>query len=139
MSARRGFTLIEVLIAMGIFLFGVTALIGLFQYGGGMETGARARAALAPAVEPLVQDLLDRAWRVDGSGAYAGLAEIRGETVPGAADYRYDLEVLPGAEGPALRRAEVRFYQRSAENPVVRIHFLLPRTVPVERRLREKS
>ena len=45
-TRAAGFTLIEILVAMAIFLFGVSAVLGLFQVGGGYEQEARARAEL---------------------------------------------------------------------------------------------
>ena len=127
-----GFTLVEILVAMAIFLFGVSAVLGLFQVGGGYEQDARARAELAPAIEPLLTTLRAEAWALDGEGSVA-LLERRGEAVPGTSGYRYDLVVEPAGEMPALRRAEVRFYRRSPERVLARVGFLLPQRIPVAR------
>lgn len=134
-----GFSLIEVLLAMGLFLIGVTALLGLFQYGGGMESGARAHSELAPAIEPLVEELVQNAWLLDASGGVTTLREIRGEVVPGAPDYRYDLLLDDANKFAALQRAQVRFYRKSPDRPVARISFLLPREVPLDRRIQESK
>ena len=129
---RAGFTLVEILVAMAIFLFGVSAVLGLFQVGGGYEQDARSRAELAPAVEPLVAALKAEAWATDPEGA-AVLRERRGEPVPGAPGYRYDLVVEEAGPMPALRRASVRFYRRSPERVLARAGFLLPQRIPVDR------
>ncbi len=135
MRRTRGFTLVEVLVAMGIFLLGITALMALFQYGGSLQVGARSHAALAPVLEPLVEDLVDEAWLPDPAGGLAGLRDYRGEPVPGAPEYRYDLEVS-GTEGPSgVRRAVLILYRDRRDHPVARVPFLLPRRVPVARRL----
>lgn len=136
MRPRRGFTLIEVLLAMAIFAVGVSALMGMFQFGGSMESEARAYAELAPAINTVLEDVKANAWRLDRSGAIAGLREYHAEPVPGAPGYRYDL--LADAGGDAeLRRAALVFYRSSPEHPVARVEFLLPRHVPLQRRLQQ--
>lgn len=134
MSRRAGFTLVEILVAMAIFLFGVAGVLGLFQVGGGFEQEARARAELAPAVEPLVARLKAEAWQADAEGRLT-LVEQRGVTVPGAPAYRYDLVVEESA-APTLRRAQLRFYRSSPERVLASAAFLLPQSIPVDRRVR---
>lgn len=135
MRRHRGFTLVEVLVAMGIFLLGITALLALFQYGGSLQVGASSRAALAPVLESLVDDLVDEAWLPDPAGGMAGLRRYQGEVVPGAPEYHYDL-VVSEEEGPArVRRAVLVLYRERRDQPVARVPFLLPRRVPVARRL----
>lgn len=132
---RSGFSLIEVLLAMGLFLVGVTALLGLFQFGGGMENTARAHAELAPHVEPLVQKLLDEAWMLDSGGGTTRLQEFLAQPVPGAPDYKYDLIVENPKRADGLPRARLRFYRSNPERPVARLSFLLAKQVPMSRRL----
>lgn len=133
MRRNAGFTLIEILIAMAIFLFGVSAVLGLFQVGGGYEQEARARAELAPAVEPLVAQLKAEAWQTDQDGGLV-LGARQGVTVPGAPDYKYDLEVEE-SDVPTLRRAVLRFYRRTPERVLASAAFLLPQQIPVSRRV----
>jgi len=134
-SKQHGFTLIEVVIAIAIFMFGITALLGLFQVGGNMEQDARVHAELAPSVEPLVDYVRQNAWIIDAKGKVTGLKEMKGETVPGASGYRYDLIVRPAGDNPALRRAELRFYRKSPDRVLSRVTFLLEETVPIARYL----
>lgn len=130
-NSRQGFTLIEVVIAIAIFMFGITALLGLFQVGGSLEQSARVHAELAPSVEPLVESVRQNAWIVDAKGKVTGLREIKGEAVPGAAGYRYDLIVRKAGDNPALRRAELRFYRKSPDRVLSRVTFLLEEEVPI--------
>ncbi len=132
MSRRAGFTLVEILVAMAIFLFGVSAVLGLFQVGGGFEQEARARAELAPAVEPLIAQLKAEAYEADAEGLPA-LRSRSGEAVPGAPDYRYDLVVEADPMVPSLRHAVVRFYRRSPERVLARAGFLMPQRIPITR------
>ena len=136
MIRRSGMTLIEVLIAMAIFVFGVTAVLGLFQLGGGLESRARVEAEMAPALEPLIAHLRDAAWRQDPQGAWLPPAVPAGAPVPGAPDYRYDLVVYPApADRPDLVRAQVSVWRTAPDRVLVRASFLLPRGIPVARRV----
>lgn len=130
---QQGFTLIEVVIAIAIFMFGITALLGLFQVGGNLEQSARVHAELAPSVEPLVEYVRQNAWVVDAKGKVTGLREMKGEAVPGSSGYRYDLIVRPAGDNPALRRAELRFYRKSPDRVLSRVTFLLEEDVPIAR------
>jgi hypothetical protein len=130
---RNGFTILEVVIAIGIFMFGITAILGLFQVGGNLEQSARVRAELAPAIEPLIAELRREAWLTNAVGEPTGLREYIGTDVPGVPGYRYDLIVRPPGDNPALRRAELRFYRKSAQRVLTRVSFMLERDVPIER------
>ena len=132
---QQGFTLIEVVIAIAIFMFGITALLGLFQVGGNLEQSARVHAELAPSVEPLVEYVRENAWVVDAKGKVTGLREMKGEAVPGGSGYRYDLIVRAAGDNPALRRAELRFYRKSPDRVLSRVTFLLEREIPIARYL----
>lgn len=134
-NQRQGFTLIEVVIAIAIFMFGITALLGLFQVGGNLEQSARVHAELAPSVEPLVEYVRQNAWIIDDKGKVSGLREMKGEAVPGASSYRYDLIVRKAGDNPALRRAELRFYRKSPDRVLSRVTFLLEEEVPIARYL----
>ncbi len=130
----NGFTILEVVIAIGIFMFGITAILGLFQVGGSFEQSARVRAELAPAIEPLIAEIRRDAWLINAGGDVTGLRDYTGVDVPGVPGYRFDLKVRPAAENPALRRAELRFYRQSPERILTRVSFMLERDVPIERR-----
>jgi len=134
-SRRSGMTLIEVLIAMAIFVFGISAILGLFQLGGGLEMRARVEAEIAPSLEPLVARLRAETWRQDAQGAWLPPVERRGEPVPGAPDYRYDLVVYPASvDRPDMVRAQVRIWRLAPDRVLTQASFLLPRRIPVERR-----
>ncbi len=134
MMRRAGMTLIEVLVAMSIFLFGITALLGLFHFGGDQEQRARTHAELAPHLNELVEQLVADAWLLEDDGSVLRARAYEGEPVPGAPDYSYDLRLEEGAN-PELRRAILSVWRRSPDRPVVTQAFLLPRAVPLERRL----
>ncbi|MBL8804803.1 MAG: prepilin-type N-terminal cleavage/methylation domain-containing protein [Planctomycetes bacterium] len=55
--ARRGFTILEVLVAMAILLVGMTAVLGLLSFGAAMARSAALKSAAAISVEAIVADL----------------------------------------------------------------------------------
>ena len=131
---KHGFTIIEVLLAMALFLVGITAVLGLFHAGGSLEQEARDRTLLAPIVQELVADARRNAWRVDATGTWLGLTEMKQEPVTGAPGYFYDLQVSLGQD-PDLARATLIIYRKRPDRPAILLPFLLPRSVPVARRL----
>lgn len=135
----QGFTIVEVLLAMGLFLFGISALLGTFQIGGGMEASARTHAELAPAIEPLVAQIREEAWLLDGSGQPTQTRQYFDEPVPGVPGFKYALYLPPEGGNASLPLAELHFYRRDPERIEARVSFLLPRRVPTERRLAETN
>ncbi len=128
---RRGFTLIEVLVAMALFLIGVSAILGMFQLGGGLDRRGLTEARLAPRLEELAHALRADAWQVDAQGDFTGVRPVQGAEVPGAPGYRWDLVVYPAPEAhPDLVRAEIRFWRRDPERVLARTSLLLPRRRP---------
>src|SRR5439155_26732903 len=56
-AARAGFTILEILIAMGILLFGMTAILGLLTFGAALGRTAQLRTSAAAVAEAVVADL----------------------------------------------------------------------------------
>jgi len=137
MMRRSGFTLVEVLLAMGLFLFGISAMLGMFQVGGGFEASARKHAELAPAIEPLVKEIRDNAWLMDSAGQPTKLRIYLDEDVPGVPGYRYALELRDSGTNLDLPLANLHFYRKQRERTELTVSFLLPRQIPAWRRLAE--
>ena len=136
---RKGFTLIEVLIAMGLFLFGITAMLGMFQFGGGLESSARTHGELAPAIEPLIEYVRENAWLLDEAGQESEIRIFLDEPVPGVPGFRYALVVQEPGNNPYLRQAQLNFYRKDPARTEASVSFLLTRKVSVSRRLREST
>lgn len=140
MTARRtqsGFSIVEVLLAMGLFLFGISALLGMFQVGGGMEGAARTHSELAPAIEPLIAQIREEAWLLDAQGQPTQVKRYFDEPVPGVPGFQYALYMEDSGGNPDLPRAELHFYRRDPERIEASVSFLLPRRVSAARRLAE--
>ena len=56
-TARAGFTILEVLVAMAILLVGMTAVLGLLTFGAALTRTAQLRMEGASAVEAVNIDL----------------------------------------------------------------------------------
>jgi pilin/secretion family protein with methylation motif len=138
-TSRYGFTLIEVMLAMGLFMFGISALLGMFQFGGGMESAARTHSELAPAIQPLVRQIQAEAWMLDSSGVANELRVYFDQPVPGAPEFLYALDVQDAAESPNLRLARLTFYRKDFERVEASVSFLLTRRIPLARRLSETA
>ena len=133
-SKHGGMTLIEVLLAMGIFLVGITALLGLFHYGGGLAQKARSHAAIAPLLSSLVEEVRLQAFALNSNGTIGVMREFNHRPVSGAPGYHYQVEAKP-TNDPVLYQATMLVYRDSPERPAVTLRFLLPKQVSVVRRL----
>jgi pilin/secretion family protein with methylation motif len=138
-SRHAGFTIVEVMLAMGLFLFGISALLGMFQVGGGFEASARTHAELAPVIEPLIEQIRSEAWLLDSSGQPTEIRQYFDVPVPGVPAFKYALFVNENGGDPNLRLAELHFYRRDPERIEASVAFLLPRRVPASRRLSEQT
>lgn len=136
---QAGFSIVEVLLAMGLFLFGISALLGMFQVGGGMEGAARTHSELAPAIEPLIAQIREEAWLLDAQGQPTELRRYFDEPVPGVPGFQYALYVEDAGGNPNLPLAELHFYRRDPERIEASVSFLLPRRVSAARRLAERQ
>ena len=56
-SQRSGFTIIEVVVAMGLLLLGMTSILGLLSFGAALSRTAQLRNSAASAAETVVADL----------------------------------------------------------------------------------
>jgi prepilin-type N-terminal cleavage/methylation domain-containing protein len=110
----RGFTIIEVLLAMAILLFGMTAVLGLLMFGAGLSRTALLRTTAASAIEavaadldetlfPMVEgeagppvDIKDRALPGETGIVYSATAH---ENPQNALEYRVDIEMSWSSAG----------------------------------------
>lgn len=86
-----GFTILEVLVAMGILLVGMSAILGLLSFGASMTRNAALKSAGASAVEAVVADLEENFFPLVRD-------EVTGEVRVGAPD-AIENRPVPGHEG----------------------------------------
>lgn len=67
-NRQDGFTLIEMLVAMGILVVGVTTILGLLTFGAALQRTAERQSEAALAAEQVVDDLRNLAFPVNPDG-----------------------------------------------------------------------
>ncbi|MCK6447996.1 MAG: prepilin-type N-terminal cleavage/methylation domain-containing protein [Planctomycetes bacterium] len=85
-ARRGGFTLIEILLALGILLIGLTGVLGLLTFGAAMSSAAVLRRDAAAASEAVFADLEERLFPIvveDGVEFVGEPLEITRRPVPG--------------------------------------------------------
>ncbi len=145
-----GFTILEVLVAMGILLVGMSAILGLLSFGASMTRNAALKSAGASAVEAVVADLEESFFplvrdEVTGEVRVGAPVPIENRPVPGHEGLHYWARgsgdprdrVTPG--GPLRWRVEVEIRWTTAGRVKTRTFTtLLLRQVPFGERLRRE-
>lgn len=131
MIERRetGFSLLEVLVAVGIVTVGVTSVLALFAAGVDVHKQAVDQSNAALAVESIASELEGRytiaaidAWiraenakgrrNVDERDYLAAIGPAEPVEIPGFPGYRYDVKFTPLDESGFAVMAEIRVYWR---------------------------
>ncbi|MFT5287473.1 MAG: hypothetical protein ACI8TQ_003660 [Planctomycetota bacterium] len=111
-SAKRaaGFTLLEVVLAMGIFLLGATAILGFLTFGAALSRTASLRTLSAEAVEAVVADLEEGLFSIEPDGSVGEAQAIQNREVPGYPQLTYSVQTMEDVadEDHLERSAEVR-------------------------------
>lgn len=110
---RAGFTIIEVVLAMGILVMGATAVLGMLTFGAAMTRTAQLRAAAASAVDAVSADLEQMLFPyVDGE--VGPPVELTDREVPGVPEIVYSATAVPDPEDPRVYRVDVEMSWKSA-------------------------
>lgn len=133
-----GFTIIEVLVALAILLFGMTAILGLLTFGAGLSRTALLRTSAASISEAVVADLEETLFPlVDGDAGEP--IEIKERRVQGFADLIYSARALANPKRPLEYRVDIEMsWQSGGVRRERRIQTLLLREIPFGERLRRQ-
>jgi hypothetical protein len=154
------FTIVEIVVAMGILLLGMSSILGLLSFGAALARSAQLKGAAAASVEAVVADLEEVLFPLvkderDGAVVAGEPHALVDREVRGQPGLRYDARatLVPRraapahaagsapAPGPApeLYQVDVAMRWSSAGRAQAR-HFtiLLPRQVPFGERLRRE-
>ncbi len=148
-SRRGGFTILEVLIAMGILLLGMSAVLGLLTFGATMTRNAALKGASASSVEAVVADLEEGFFpivrdEVTGETSVGAPPPVENRPVPGHPGLTYSARGTPDPKdtraGGALRwRVDVEIrWMTSGRSRSRTFTTLLLRQVPFGERLRRE-
>ena len=78
-AARGGFTLIEVMLAVGILVFGAAAIIGMLTVGASLTRTAELRTTAASSLEAVLDDRGLQGFETGGSRRLLGGRDERSE------------------------------------------------------------
>jgi len=138
-AARDGFTLIEVLLALAILLFGMSAVLGLFTFGAALSRSAHLRTVGSSATQAVLADLEETLFPLDAEGEAGEPLPIQDRSVPGSPELVYSARATPNPERPLEYKVELRMRWSSAgvEREKVFTTILL-RQIPFGERLRRR-
>ena len=147
-NARGGFTIIEVVVAMGLFLLGMSCVLGLLSFGAALTRTASLRNESASAIEALVADLEEHLFPLVQEGDRVTVGppvDIVDRPVPGRPDVTYSARATPDPTqkdypGGALEyRVDVTMAWKSAgESQQKMFTTLCVREIPFSERLRRQ-
>lgn len=157
--ARAGFTIVEVVLAMGLLLLGMTAVLGLLSFGAALARTAALRTAAAGAAEAVAADLEESLFplSIDAATGDRLVGEphaVSAREVPGYPGLSYWATATPvpasddelgvgqpgrAAGAPQRYKVDVRMrWSTAGAGRERRFTFLLLREVPFGERLRRE-
>lgn len=138
-GARSGFTLVEILAALGILLFGMAAVLGLLTFGAALTRTAELRTTAASAVEAVVADLEERMFPLGEDGEAGEPLAIEGRPLAGSGGVVYSARATQNPDRPHEYRVDVELsWQSGGVRREKRFSTLLIREVPFGERLRQR-
>lgn len=149
-SRRSGFTLVEIVVSMGILLVGMSAILGLLAFGAAMTRDAALKTSGSSAVEAIVADLEESLFPLvrdeqTGDVQVGAPRAIEARPVPGHKGLMYSARAVPDpgdkdTPGGALRwRVDVEIRWMTSGSAKTRtFSTMLLRQVPFGERLRRE-
>ena len=144
-GSEGGFTLLEVLIALGIMTFSLTALLGALSVAVGTRRGAEMRTRAAILADRVLQDVettmlaehpIPLDWRDEKELAIEAGEPVLSAEFPGM---RYSVEFVTSGERPDLVLVQLRIAWRDdGEDDGETFVRILPRAVPMTRRVAQR-
>jgi prepilin-type N-terminal cleavage/methylation domain-containing protein len=141
MRATRtsGFTILEVLVALAILLFGMTSILGLLTYGTALSKTAQLKTSAASAAQAVIADLEESMFpEVDGqAGEPRAIVE---RAVRGVEGLVYSAEARPNPDRTDEYRVDVAMsWSAQGVRREKRFTTLLYREIPFGERLRRRA
>ena len=141
--SRRGFTLIEVVLAMFVLLIGMTTILGLLSFGAALSRTATLRAGAANAIEAVIADLEETLFPLevgpDGLETAGEPRAIEKRPVPGHPGLVYSASATVNPDDPLEYRVDVEItWSASGAQRSRKFTTLLLREVPFGERLRSR-
>ncbi|MEM9800512.1 MAG: hypothetical protein AAGA20_09300 [Planctomycetota bacterium] len=96
--SRGGFTLLEVLLAAGLLVAGMSMILGVFNFGSALTRTAELRSVTAGGVEALIHDLEENLFELRDDGTAGPPQVIDDRPVPGRPGVLYSVEAVGNPE-----------------------------------------
>jgi len=148
-ASTAGFTMIEVLIALAILVFGMTAVLGLLTFGAALSKTALLRTSAASAAHAVVADLEETMFpevkskdpstiALDPSENEAGPpVDVVERPLPSMPEVVYSAHAVANPDRPEEYKVDVEMAWRSAGiRRTTTFRTLLVREIPFGERLR---
>src|SRR5690606_34489144 len=138
---QGGFTLLELMVAIGVLAFGITTLLGVLSVGVGSRRGSEMRARSVLLVERVFHDLETRVlpehdWLELAEDADLAIPELRIDGVEGFPGMRCVVRFDIDPEHPELVLARVRVsWLDDGEETGEEFRRILPRDTPFSQRV----
>lgn len=131
-----GFTLVEMMVALGILVMGMTSLIGLFTAAVATRYSAELRTRAAAVAEEVLRDIQEEVLARD-DGQQPEIPSLGPQPVEGLPAMRYWVDFIIDPQHPDLVMAEVRigWSEQGAELEQI-FRRILPREQPFRERVR---
>ncbi len=110
---KGGFTIIEVVLAMGILVFGATAILGFLTFGAATTRQAQLRTAAASSLEAVIADVDRHLFPVE-DGVVGEPKAFENRPVPGVPGAIYSATPTMNPERPGEYRIDVELSWESA-------------------------
>ena len=144
-AARAAFTLLEVVLALGLLAVGATALLTLFSYGALLSDGARTRVEAATALEVAVGRVEESLFPLLPDGGIGPPRVVSDQPLDDFPGMTWSVEAEPAPvdsvlnPGPRLFKVRVAVRWRTdGRGQVLSKTLLMPQVVTFGRRLRQR-
>jgi hypothetical protein len=134
---KAGFTILEVVLAMGILVIGMTVLISLLTFGAALSRTAAMRTAAAASIEAVLADLEESMFPLDENGDAGEPLPIVDREVPTSPDVLYSAMAEPNPDRPREYRVDVDMrWKSSGVQRKRRFTTIVLREIPFGERMR---
>ena len=139
MNQRSGFTILEVVLAMGILVIGMTVIISLLTFGAAMTRTASLRTAAASASEAVMADLAETLFPLDETGFVGEPNKIEARQLAGAPQVVYSATSMRKPDNHREYRVDVEMsWETSGQKRSKKFTTILLREVPFGERMRRE-
>jgi Prokaryotic N-terminal methylation motif len=137
-ARHAGFTIVEVLVALGILLFGMAAVIGMLTFGTALSRTALLRTSSSAAAQAVVADLEETLFPMK-DGEAGEPVDVVDRPLAGMPDVVYSARATQNPEQPLEYRVDVELSWKAAGvKREMRFTTLLVREIPFGERLRRR-